>query len=336
MKRKLTQILVVSLFLVICFSPLITHALYGSNDCQLNAAGVAVCTPPTLGDLQTMLVSLIGMAYALIGVLFMGILIFNGAIYLIGYIEDSKYILGASIEDAQKRMTQWLIGFLMVIISYPLINTFMKGIVGTSSCYDKLNNPTVQFIFPSVCVKQATITGTPSGITPTNSPSGVTVPPGTITRRNAIPNYLWQPMDDSCKNDVCINGTELLIGSGINYDVYKVKNVYIGYTIPGGTRSFDSYHNVICDCLVQNGLVMYGTTTMANIPTPTLTATIPQKDQLSCLNYQTSSGGSSNSICVNSCSGNSAYQSFNVGTNLQAKTLWCECGSKTCFAVTTP
>jgi hypothetical protein len=109
------------------------------------------CKPPSLGDFQTTLVSLIGTAYSMVGLLFMGILLYNGLIYLIGYLEDAKYILGASIEDVQKRMTQWLVGFLMVLLSYPLINGFMKLIVGDSSCYEKLNNPTVQFIFPSVC-----------------------------------------------------------------------------------------------------------------------------------------------------------------------------------------
>jgi len=128
--------------------------------CDTLNSSATNCLPPTLGDLQTSLISLIGTAYAMTGVLFMGILIFNGMIYLIGYIEDAKYILGASIEDAQKRMTQWLIGFLMIILSYPLINGFMQGIVGTSDCYSKLNNPTVQFIFPNVCKTDGSSTST--------------------------------------------------------------------------------------------------------------------------------------------------------------------------------
>ena len=115
------------------------------------------CLPPTLLDFQTSIVSLIGTGYAMIGLIFMGILIFNGVVYLVGYIEDAKYILGASIEDIQKRMTQWLVGFLMVILSYPLINGFMQLIVGDNSCYEKLNNPTVQFIFPEVCDPNAPV-----------------------------------------------------------------------------------------------------------------------------------------------------------------------------------
>lgn len=109
------------------------------------------CLPPTLGNFQTTIVSLIGTMYSMVGFIFLGILVFNGVIYLIGNLEDAKYILGASIEDVQKRMTQWLIGFMMVLISYPLVGGFMKTIVSGNECYSKLNNPMVQFIFPNVC-----------------------------------------------------------------------------------------------------------------------------------------------------------------------------------------
>jgi hypothetical protein len=150
-QEKLLKILLVFFILYVVLVPIGVSALTPA-DCQgpINSRDPA-CLPPTLGDLQTTLVSLIGTAYAMVGVLFMGILIFNGLIYLLGYLEDTKFILGASIEDAQKRMTQWLVGFLIVLISYPLVNGFMQLIVGDSSCYEKLNNPTVQFIFPSVC-----------------------------------------------------------------------------------------------------------------------------------------------------------------------------------------
>lgn len=151
-KIKLLKIsLIISILCLVLF-PVVAFAAPTAAECQGPISSRPVgCLPPTLGDFQTTLVSLIGTAYSMVGVLFLGILLFNGMIYLIGYIEDAKYILGASIEDAQKRMTQWLIGFLMVLLSYPLINGFMQGIVGDNACYEKLNNPTVQFIFPNVC-----------------------------------------------------------------------------------------------------------------------------------------------------------------------------------------
>lgn len=149
------------------------------------------CLPPTLGDLQTTLVSLIGSIYALSGVMFMGILLYNGLIYLLGYIDDAKYILGATIEDAQKRMTQWLIGFLMVLISYPLVNGFMQVIVGDSSCYEKLNNPTVQFIFPEVCDIGEESSDSPT-TTPTIIPINTSTPVETPTiTMDATSCALW-------------------------------------------------------------------------------------------------------------------------------------------------
>ena len=151
-KIKLLKISLIFFILSLVLIPAIIFAAPTTEECQDPISSRPIgCLPPTLGDFQTSLVSLIGTAYAMVGVLFMGILLFNGMIYLIGYIEDSKYILGASIEDAQKRMTQWMIGLLMIVLSYPFVNSIMKGIVGTSDCYSKLNNPTVQFIFPTVC-----------------------------------------------------------------------------------------------------------------------------------------------------------------------------------------
>ena len=151
-KTKLLKISLIFSILFLLLFPVVVFAAPTAAECQGPISSRPVdCPPPSLGDFQTSLVSLIGTAYAMTGLLFMGILIFNGMIYLVGYIEDAKYILGASIEDAQKRMTQWLIGFLMIMLSYPLINGFMQLIVGTNECYSKLNNPTVQFIFPTVC-----------------------------------------------------------------------------------------------------------------------------------------------------------------------------------------
>lgn len=154
-----TKLKVILLSLVILFLSMPSVVLADSRvPCAINEnSATDNCLPPTLLDLQTSIVSLIGTGYAMIGLVFMGILIFNGVIYLIGYIEDAKYILGASIEDIQKRMTQWLVGFLMVILSYPLINGFMQLIVGDNPCYEKLNNPTVQFIFPEVCDPNAPV-----------------------------------------------------------------------------------------------------------------------------------------------------------------------------------
>ena len=173
--KKLSYRMLVLVFFLISFAPVATYALYGKN-CPIDSIDPA-CQPPTLSDVQTFAVTAIGMTYALMGLLFTLLLVYNGLIYLIGYWEDAKYILGASIEDAQKRMSQWLIGFLMVIISYPLINTLMLGITGGDGCFKDLNNPTIQFIFPQVCnqVKDDSSDGGTTEPTATKPADGVPI-----------------------------------------------------------------------------------------------------------------------------------------------------------------
>ena len=160
MNNKIVRNLIVLSLVFFSFAPVAAHALYGS-DCPIDSIDPK-CLPPNLTNLQTMAVSLIGTLYVTAGTLFLLILIFNGFLYLIGYIEDVKYLFGASIEDAHKRMTQWLVGFLMIVISYPFINSMMQGIASDSECYKNLNNPTVQFIFPTVCKQTSTTTTTPT------------------------------------------------------------------------------------------------------------------------------------------------------------------------------
>jgi hypothetical protein len=148
----------------------VTYPAASGVNCPIGYGQVSgTCQPPTISDLQVTIVTVIGTMYGLVGLIFTGILVFNGMVFLIGYWEEAKYILGFSIEDSKKLMTQWMIGLLIVIIAYPIMNTLMKGIVGTTSnCYDKLNSPAFQFVFPTVCTKSpGVITPTP---TPTASP----------------------------------------------------------------------------------------------------------------------------------------------------------------------
>ena len=143
------------------------------------------CQAPTLTDIQTFGMNMLGTAWALGGVLFFGILIYNGLIYLLGNWEESKYILGASLEDVQKRMTQWGIGFVIFFLSYPIMNSGLKLVVGDSACYKDLQTPAVHFIFPCVCDYEGdgihdcatpTPTPTPGNPTPTNPTPAIPTP----------------------------------------------------------------------------------------------------------------------------------------------------------------
>jgi hypothetical protein len=69
-----------------------------------------------------------------------------------GYFEELKFILGASIEDAQKRMVQWGVGFILFFISYPIMNSMLKFMIGENGdCYNDLRVPGFTFIFYDIC-----------------------------------------------------------------------------------------------------------------------------------------------------------------------------------------
>lgn len=120
------------------------------QDCSTNSI-VAGCQPPKISDIQTLVVKVLTAAWSLGAVAFFALLLYNGAIYLIGSLEESEYILGVSIKDVQKRMTQWGIGFFMFFLSYPLMNTILGIMVNNTDCYAELREPGFTFFFPTVC-----------------------------------------------------------------------------------------------------------------------------------------------------------------------------------------
>ena len=152
---------------------------------QTKCSGFAVkedCQPLTILDAQVLAGNMIGTAYALGGLLFLGILIYNGTIYLIGSWEEAKYILGASLEDIQKRMAQWGVGFFLFFLSYPIMNSILHNIIPPDSkCYGGFQSPVVMFVFPDVCdyVAQPSITPTSTAtatVTAPLTPTPLTTP----------------------------------------------------------------------------------------------------------------------------------------------------------------
>lgn len=126
------------------------------------------CIPPTISDAQGLAFKLLVSAWSLAGVIFLVLLIYNGLIYLLGSWEESKYILGASLEDVQKRMAQWGIGFFLFFLSYPLMNTMLKALVNDGDCYASLKEPGFTFFFPEVCSYEGPVKVTQ---TPTPKPT---------------------------------------------------------------------------------------------------------------------------------------------------------------------
>lgn len=133
------------------------------RDCSaINGKPDPDCQAASLLDAQLMVVQLIGTAWALGGLVFFFLLVTNGSLYLMSYIDELKYIIKIDPEDAQKRMIQWAIGFVLFFLSYPIVASLLKLIINeNTSCYDKLRVPGFTFIFYDVCVKDPT-TPTPT------------------------------------------------------------------------------------------------------------------------------------------------------------------------------
>lgn len=161
MLKKQLLILSVSFLFLIGFT-VVVSAL--GTDYQETCSANSVdpnCRPPNFYDVQLFVVQLIGTAWALGGFIFAALLIYNGTLYLMGYFEELKFILGASIEDAQKRMVQWGVGFVLFFISYPIVHSLLKLLIGENNdCYGDLRVPGFTFIFYDVCTT-TTVTATP-------------------------------------------------------------------------------------------------------------------------------------------------------------------------------
>lgn len=117
------------------------------------------CKPLQIKDVQELVAKAISLLWSLGAVVFFLLLLFNGAVFLIGSWEDAEYILGVSIKDAKKRMTQWVVGFIMFFLSYPIMNTLLQLLVtNDTDCYASLKEPGFTFFFPDVCNKSDTDT----------------------------------------------------------------------------------------------------------------------------------------------------------------------------------
>ncbi len=157
--KKIFQIFVI--FLVFTFFWLVpTYSLGASaepepsfRDCSANSIDPE-CNPATIRDAQLMVVQLIGTAWAIGGIVFFLLLLINGLLYLMSYNDELKYIIKIDPEDAQKRMIQWGIGFILFFLSYPIVASLMKLIISENNdCYNDLRVPGFTVIFYDVCIK---------------------------------------------------------------------------------------------------------------------------------------------------------------------------------------
>lgn len=139
-------------FIIVSFLSLPVRADIDDYRNNCSTTGISEdCLPPQISDIQVLVAKMLTTAWSLGAIAFFLILLYNGAIYLLGSWEDAEYILGASIKDVQKRMSQWGVGFFMFFLSYPLMNTILGGLVANTDCYSELREPGFTFFFPSVC-----------------------------------------------------------------------------------------------------------------------------------------------------------------------------------------
>lgn len=107
----------------------------------------AIPRPPTLRVLEVWFVRILFAIWALSGIVFTFILISIGVEYMFSF--GNEVAVGKVI----KRFQNFLLGFVLVFLSYPLLNTFFNilPINDESQCFEQINMPGFQFFFPQAC-----------------------------------------------------------------------------------------------------------------------------------------------------------------------------------------
>lgn len=107
----------------------------------------AVPRPPSSRQLQYWFIRVLYIVWALAGIVFTLVLIGIGFQYLTSFGNE------VALADVIKQFRKWLVGLGLVILAYPMLNTFFN-VVGLrdSECLNDLQLPGFQFFFPTACV----------------------------------------------------------------------------------------------------------------------------------------------------------------------------------------
>lgn len=103
------------------------------------------CKPPTLQQLEFLVVRLIYAGWALGGLIWTAYFMLIAKLY---FTSDQ-----GKIEEAKGRFGRWIVGLALFYLSRPLIGSFMEVLIkdGTG-CYDSFDGtPAFTFFFPDVC-----------------------------------------------------------------------------------------------------------------------------------------------------------------------------------------
>lgn len=119
---------------------------YYINDGQISQRD-AIPTPPSLRIIEVWFVRILFAIWALSGIVFTFILISLGVQYMFSFGNPQ------AVERVIKKFQNFLLGFVLVFLSYPIMNTFFNilPINDDSQCFEQINMPGFQFFFPQAC-----------------------------------------------------------------------------------------------------------------------------------------------------------------------------------------
>ena len=105
-------------------------------------------SPPRLANLEGLFVQLVYIIWGVSGLIFAVLLAFLGFQYMTSGGDAQKE------EEIKKKGKNWLIGLVLVFLSYPIVLSIYKMIgIGNanSECYKSISTPGFHFFFPTVC-----------------------------------------------------------------------------------------------------------------------------------------------------------------------------------------
>lgn len=132
-------------------TPGVVETVEGDYMCDYDGDGFfdarAVPKPPSSRQLQFWFVRVLYVMWAVAGIVFTLVLMGIGFNYMTSF--NNEVVLA----DVIKKFRKWIIGLALVILAYPMLNTFF-GVLGLreSECLSDIQLPGFQFFFPQACV----------------------------------------------------------------------------------------------------------------------------------------------------------------------------------------
>lgn len=107
----------------------------------------AIPKVPSSQQLQIWFVRVLYVIWAVAGIVFTFVLIGIGFNYLTSFGNE------VALADVIKQFRKFIVGVALVVLAYPLLNTFFNVLgLRQSACFDTLQLPGFQFFFPQACV----------------------------------------------------------------------------------------------------------------------------------------------------------------------------------------